>query len=166
MTLHSHCFSSCWLAQDALHNGRYGSEVQLCLCLDGTAGDDTARAVSLVRRQAQHGRHQGQSGSEVHLSSDAWMVLLVKMQLALCPFFVDRPKMLGFRAGMTQKNSYAAIQRPLPVVCNDICLWFRLYKTVESLAVEVLFDRCHPCRGADCRLLMVLHRRVSPFAVH
>ena len=67
MTLHSHCFSSCCLAQDALHNGRYGSEVQLCLCLDGFAGDDTARAVSLLRRQAQDARHQGQYGSEVHL---------------------------------------------------------------------------------------------------
>ena len=169
--------------------------------------------------------------------------------LALCPFFVDRPKMLGIRTGMAQKNSYAAIQfmasfgcvpfcrrqfgaqvpvrvrvrirvfgpcafvcgygvwarialvsprswcsfarcvpccrsqalmpcimagmdpRYLfmvvhtPVVCNDICLWFRLHKTVESpqlqsfLFVVILVV-------AQMQILMVLHHRVSPAAVH
>ena len=55
---------------------------------------------------------------------NARVVLLVKMQLALCPFFVDRPKMLCIRAGMAQKNSYAAIQRPLcldQVVHTPVC---------------------------------------------
>ena len=52
---------------------------------------------------------------------NAWVVLLVKMQLALCPFFVDRPKMLGIRAGMAQKNSYAAIQFMASFGCVPFC---------------------------------------------
>ena len=50
-----------------------------------------------------------------------WVVLLVKMQLVLCPFFVDRPKMLGIRAGMAQKNSYAAIQFMASFGCVPFC---------------------------------------------
>ena len=66
-------------------------------------------------------------------------------------------------AGMDQRYLFMVVHTP--VVCNDICLWFRLHTTVESpqfqsfLFIVILVV-------AQIQILMVLHHRVSPAAVH
>ena len=58
-----------------------------------------------------------------------------------------------------------------PVVCNDICLWFRLQKTVQApqlqYGLNVVVDFF--CRGAEAVPLdpdCSEHHRDSPAAVH
>ena len=36
-----------------------------------------------------------------------------------------------------------------PVVCNDICLWFRLHKTVESPQLQSIVVVDITCHGAQ-----------------
>ena len=106
----------------------------MCQCLVFFAGEDAARAVSLLRRQAQDARHQGRYGSEEQLCRDTEALVL------------------------GPGRSHAR-------VCNDSCLSFRLRKTVESpqlqsfLFVVILVV-------VQMQILMVLHHRVSPAAVH
>ena len=60
-------------------------------------------------------------------------------------------------AGMDQRYLFMVVHTP--VVCNDICLWFRLHKTVESPQLQSFL---FVVVVAQMQILMVLHQRVSP----
>ena len=66
---------------------------------------------------------------------------------------VVRPKMRCIMAGMDQR--YLDMVVHTPVVCSDICLWFR--QCFLFVVIPVV---------AQMQILMVLHHRVSPAAVH
>ena len=67
-------------------------------------------------------------------------------------------------ASMDQRYLFMVVHTP--VVWNDICLWFRLHSTVESPQLQFFFLFVVIPVVAQMQILMVLHHRVSPAAVH
>ena len=75
---------------------------------------------------------------------------------------------LGLSEGLLFRDAEALVLGPgrsHARVCNDRCLWFRLHKTVESPQLQSFLFVVIPV-VAQMQILMVLHHRVSPAAVH
>ena len=99
------CLFSCRQAQDALHHGWYGSEVQLCPCLYCLLVSVHLALFFFPYRQAQDALHHGRFGCTV-------MSVLGRFAGDNAPRAVfsslfDKPMMLGIMAVTDKKDSYA-----------------------------------------------------------
>ena len=174
------CFLILSSDPDARHLGRYGPDGQVCSSrvwpqsssyaavayLTGFAGDDIFAvflSVFVGRPKMRCIMALVDQKESLLAVACARLVLLVFSLRTLCFCCRSQALMPCIMAGMDQMFLDMVVHTP--VVCNDICLWFRLHKTVESPQLQSFLFFVIPV-VAQMQILMVLHHRVSPAAVH